>query len=479
LEQLDSSGQLDVIRTSHARYYIEFLIQSESEIKGGREQKKALDKIEADFHNIQAAWDWTLFNNNMDGIDRALETLYWFCKFRNRQYEGVELYLNAEAKFAPGPDRVNHSIWRRIATRRISLDQVAWLGEFNEKLKEIKSILIAVREEGDLAETAYALVTLGQLQSQLNLSDSLKSWEESQMILHKLGDKFSESWVLDLISMVYLLNGQLEERVNIAQQRLEIAKKSGDMFTMADAVGQIGFIVEMWGRYKEAEANYTEVLPVFRDLGDWVHTCEYIYHLGRLALLDGDIVRSKRLIAEGQVLERQFNIQSRGNWDIGPLIMILIAEEQYSQAIQQLQKIPPSIAITWIYYRPFGLAYAMCGMGNFEAAKPHLWKAIKTANDLNYIGLKVQCLPAVAIIAAGNNQLERATELLSLATHHPARTPGLLEIIPLVTQLRTRLDAELTTEVFNEAWERGKNLDLDEVINTLLLEDTSKPTLTK
>ncbi|MCP4358399.1 MAG: hypothetical protein GY796_10325 [Chloroflexi bacterium] len=83
-------------------------------------------------------------------------------------------------------------------------------------------------------------------------------------------------------------------------------------------------------------------------------------------------------------------------------------------------------------------------------------------------GWQVQCLPAAALIAAADGNLEQATELLALAFHHPVAATGWLEVFPLITRLRARLEAELPAGVFAAAWERGKVLDLGETLTPLL-----------
>jgi hypothetical protein len=153
--------------------------------------------------------------------------------------------------------------------------------------------------------------------------------------------------------------------------------------------------------------------------------------------------------------------------------MILNAEEQYSKAAQRGRTIPSS-SIFGHFYTFFSsrvIAYAMCGMGDFAAARDHLSQALGKAIFYKAPGWQVQCLPAAALIDAADGNLERAAELLALAFHHPASATGWLGVFPLVTRLRTRLEAELPGDVYAKAWERGVELDLDETIATLLPED--------
>ena len=117
-------------------------------------------------------------------------------------------------------------------------------------------------------------------------------------------------------------------------------------------------------------------------------------------------------------------------------------------------------------------AYSQIGQGDFNAARESLWKALRSAATLQAAAWLAQCLPAGALLAASQNQLERATELLSLAFHHPAAATGWLEKFPLVVHLRDRLEEELSAQVLAEAWERGKALDLTETVNALIEELT-------
>jgi predicted ATPase len=469
LERLEHTGELDDTRKAHADYFLELLYRREADIKGGQDQKAALDEIEADFANIQAAWEWTLTLGDLEMLDRSLEALFWFCRIRNRTIEGVELHLHAEAQFAPGLDRISNTIWRRIAARRISLDQFAWVGDFESKLNEIGGILAIARQEGELAEVAFALETFGWLQWDIDMAAAIQILEESQSIYHSLGDTFSALQVMGWISWLYLETGHLEKRVEIIRQQLEMARKSGDRLTAADAQGVIGFVSERDGRYSEAGAKYHQVLPVFREYGDRWHTCEYLIRLGELAFLKGDFSQARQMIADGQVLARQFNIRNPYIFALSTLSMLHNAEEQYERGLETCQELTVSLPREAILILR-GMVYALCGLDDFVTAQVNLAKALEMTVSIEATGWKVQCLPAAALISNTEDQQERAAEMLALAYHHPAAATGWLDVFPLVTRLRARLEEELPTETFAAAWERGKTLDLDTTISNLLSE---------
>jgi len=325
-------------------------------------------------------------------------------------------------------------------------------------------------EAGDQTEADFALFTLGYLQLVTRSSDSLMNLEESLASYSNLGVSFYEIRVVDMISAFYLFRGELEERVRIARLRLELANKIGDRLTAADALAQIGFVAEITGRYVEAEYNYKGAIPIFGEYGDRYHKSECSSFLGMLTFLKGELSRARILVTEAMELARQFNQNLSMRFARGTLGIILCAEEKYEQAVELCQD--PALTDFWsgAFVGLRGMAYAMCGLGDFAAARDHLSNAVEMAVTVKATGWQVQCLPAAALIADSENQLEGAVELLALAFHHPAAT-GWLGIFPLVTRLRTRLETELSPQVFAQDWERGVALDLDETIAALLPDD--------
>jgi hypothetical protein len=68
-----------------------------------------LNEIEADLENMRAAWTWAVERKNHDAIERAIETLYWFCHSRRRYQEAEALFQLAWEGLAPQPGEEPHS----------------------------------------------------------------------------------------------------------------------------------------------------------------------------------------------------------------------------------------------------------------------------------------------------------------------------------------------------------------------------------
>jgi tetratricopeptide (TPR) repeat protein len=295
--------------------------------------------------------------------------------------------------------------------------------------------------------------------------------QESLAIYRELKDTFWEILQLEMISWMYQIHGHTEQRVKYTKQRLSLAQKLGAHLIVADATANLGFVDEMAGRYTAAEIKYEQALPIYLEYEYRSNYAGYLSDLAGLVLLRGDLNQARKLIGEAEVLVRQLSNPVVRNIPYGTLGMIHNLEENYSEAIRQNSKdLDVHNSRSFVFYQPKGLAYAHCGLGDFSSAKRHLREALDTAIKNDAAGWQVQCLPAAALIAAGEEQLERAVELLSLAYHQPAGVTGWLEIFPLVTHLRTRLKTELPTGKYAAAWERGENLDLAATVMTLLSE---------
>jgi hypothetical protein len=117
-----------------------------------------------------------------------------------------------------------------------------------------------------------------------------------------------------------------------------------------------------------------------------------------------------------------------------------------------------------------GLSIAACGTKDYHAVKQHILAALKIANQLQIPAFATLCLPLVAIVRAHNVEVEQAIEYMALAFNHTASSPDWLEQWSLLTDLRDDLKTEIGESAFEEAWKRGKNLNLQTVVKNILTE---------
>jgi ATP/maltotriose-dependent transcriptional regulator MalT len=74
----------------------------------------------------------------------------------------------------------------------------------------------------------------------------------------------------------------------------------------------------------------------------------------------------------------------------------------------------------------------------------------------------------MALLLCDDGEYARAAELLGLTLNHAASPRGWFDNWPLLTRKCNQLQNALGSEAYAAAWERGKQLTLDEVINNLI-----------
>ena len=78
-------------------------------------------------------------------------------------------------------------------------------------------------------------------------------------------------------------------------------------------------------------------------------------------------------------------------------------------------------------------------------------------------------MPVAAILLERAGQAVTATELLALSFHHPQSASGWLKKWPLITSLCSSLAQALGEGGYRQAWDRGRQLNLEAALNSLPL----------
>jgi len=185
-----------------------------------------LNEVEADFENMRAAWTWAVERRNYDAIDRAIETLHWFCHSRRRYQEAGTLFRLAREGLAPRPGEEPHPVWAKIAARYPAPDE--------DHRTQIERSLMIAQERGDQAEIAYCLYALGnatvwpQSPEERDLAQGIAYYEQSLAHYRDLDDKFYIAEVLGRIGWCYQSMGQQDDAVEFARQSLDQSLEIGD-----------------------------------------------------------------------------------------------------------------------------------------------------------------------------------------------------------------------------------------------------------
>lgn len=117
-----------------------------------------------------------------------------------------------------------------------------------------------------------------------------------------------------------------------------------------------------------------------------------------------------------------------------------------------------------------GLAIAGCGLEDYMSAKRNICLALKQSIKLHSPSFSILCLPVASIILAYDVNPESAVELIALAFTYPDSGLAWMKKWPLIVELEADLETELGAPLYAEVWERGRYLDLEQVVNDLVKE---------
>jgi predicted ATPase/DNA-binding SARP family transcriptional activator len=470
--ELELAGQIQAARDAHCRYYVDFLHQREADVKG-RRQVAALNEIEADFDNARAAWRWAASSKVYKYVDRALESLYWYCVMRNRYQEILELLHIGHERLAPATGESPHLIWGRVMARAPSPGRV-----FAEPLAEVKlrleTALAMAREHGDQALEAFCLWRLGVavFNDKDDFSEPLGCCEQSLAIYQALGDRFHQAQLLDLTGLWYLRLNQSERGARLMQQGADLRRLMGDKVGLQISLRSLGWIAYHRGRFDEAVSCWQEAFQLAHEIRG--HQESTYRHTGMawLALFNrGDLVTVQSIAEEMQT--RAIEINSQEWMRQAQILFGFLAgmAEDYATCRRFMRQVAYRRKYTYnIAWMMMGLCLAACGLGEMQAARQYLQQVLEMSLARKWTAVIAQCLPFAAVIAADAGEAVRAVELLALASHHPLSPKGWLQRWSLLTRLRAELETALSPTTFISSWEQGQAFELEATAEALLKE---------
>ncbi|MCB0165000.1 MAG: protein kinase [Anaerolineae bacterium] len=292
-EKLKASGKTGAARRSHALFYARFLHQLEADLKG-KKQVEALDQIDADFENVEAAWRWALDQKNYAVIGQSLRSLGYFCYFRSRSHAFKALFFQARNRLAPGDQEKPHPVWGRIL-----LAEYFFAGPDEIDRVQIERGLAIVKQHGEQEVIATGLAILGEIALHADeTAEALSYFETSLNHFRAANDRFNIARVLYLLAYTYRFLGQPDKAIDFARQSLEMSRGAGDKFWAAQSLVNTGVIALYTGNFSEAEVYLQEANNTYRDMGYKAGLAASGIDLAKLAFLRGEVARADTLNKE-------------------------------------------------------------------------------------------------------------------------------------------------------------------------------------
>jgi predicted ATPase/DNA-binding CsgD family transcriptional regulator len=468
-EHLETVGERSDVQRRHAQYYADFLQTREIDIKG-RRQIAAVKEIDDDFDNVHVAYTWMLAHRQFQMVSQVVETLFRYGNDYNHALEIQAFWRWAQSQLAPQPGEAAHPAWGRLLSRAVYVipQEVA-----TPTQNKVEMALDMARSQNDVVEVGFSLWALGWLSLvQNDYSRAIPYFEESLTWYRQLTDRFMQAYYL--AETYYWLGisqqnlGEPQVCTRCFQQSLELNRENGDRLHEAFLLCTLGIMALLSGRAQESEHLFHEFYSVEQLMGNQPDTGRLLW-LGLTALLKGEYEEAES--AGEAVLKRATELGYPGikRHALEIIGVAVCMEGNYLRGkwpYDEVEALPGRVFIMPI--ARWGLTLASCGLSEYDEALRHVEALHELGTSYQMPLALFLSLAPLAVILAHAGEPERAVELLGLAFSYPSGIMGWMERWPLLTRLRANLEAELGSDAYAVAWERGKTLELETVIAELL-----------
>ncbi len=259
LEKLAAGGEEAAIRSRHANYFVEFLLETEPQC-WQLDPIKALNRIEADYQNIQSAFNYSLQTGNVENI--------W------KIYGSMGTYWVAKGRFSEAAD------WFHKA--RINIDSVT--GEYATRIdpytfaKAFFAAGAVYAYTGQLESSATFLRASARIFEASDASQSLASvYTYLGIILISLGDPAAKEYLLKAIDLGFktgakmavisgltflaeacTTTGDFQKAQEYLEKVEELSKEWGSAFGLGMASFQRANLYYYEGEFAKAADGYLE-----------------------------------------------------------------------------------------------------------------------------------------------------------------------------------------------------------------------------
>jgi predicted ATPase/DNA-binding NarL/FixJ family response regulator len=386
----------------------------------------------------------------------------YYVEFLSQKWEPLRTHRQRVALDEIGLEIDNvHTAWQWIVSHR-KVDQInkaaSSLWYFHDLLdRNLEAVELfgqAIEALRSISTDNEATVVLGRLLGQQAwfygslgfMAKGKAVIEESLAILRRLGSQQDILIPLNslCLTLYHFISDDFTEIQQAAQEGLRIASGAGDLWSEGRFLNWLAYSLVMQQQYVEARRIGEESLEIAEETGDlWLRACVRSVSLGDAAYGLGDFAEAKRLYQQALALFEEVGMPwglGKSNRDLGNVALsahsYAEAENDYKQSLR--------------FYRQSGQLF-------------------ETMNTL--IG--------ITDLLAAQGDREQAVALLTLVLQYPENSTATTD---KAERRLTELQAELSADVYAAARERGKALDLDEVIKTLLADlkpsiEAASPTL--
>ena len=385
-EQLAASGESDMIRAAHARYFANLATDIEA-ARTGLADPRLADAMTAEVSNLRAALDWLRFNGDAGVTLRMAASLWPLWLEHGAVTEGRKLLADCLTQPAA---RADSFAWARAAATLAMLVQAhgdhAMVTEWSAA-----ALTTCAPHDGHGAGTALTARGLDAM-VRGDFAQARHDLWEARNRFGAVGDPRSGSWALRHLASIAVRTGE-GDALQLAEEGLLLVKEKGSALDVAKVLQTLGVARAAGGDLAGALRAWRESLALFRERGDEWGVADALSCLGAATCESGDAAWGLRLLRK---------------------------------ALDGFTKIgdPEGIALT------LGrIGWVTRALGDLDAAERHFDACLRLAHSSGANLQYVNCLYG----RAANALLRREPHAAAIALRDAFAVPGLATTRPMLT----------------------------------------------
>jgi tetratricopeptide (TPR) repeat protein len=329
-EELAGSGEADVVRSRHLRYFLTLAETAEPELRGPHQQEW-FDRIEADHDNFRQALAWS--QGGAEGPEAGLRlaaALARFWEVRGYMSEGRERLTALLA--APGAPQGTLTRSRALAAAA----QLAYRqSDYAATRSLFEASLSISRALDDPKGVAVALVGLGNAATEVGDYETAPAlFQEALTIRRSLHDARGTANALLNLGWCAMRPGDWAQARIYLEEALGLYRAEQDTSGTAMALSGLGEAALRSGDTDRALALLKESLGLRRELGDKWGSAVSLGSLGWAALEQGSLGQAANYLRESLALRRELSDRGGIAWCLERLAAVALKERQFERAVR-------------------------------------------------------------------------------------------------------------------------------------------------
>lgn len=298
-DRLTDADEVEATAARHARHYFRF----GAAVRDGllsREQALWIPRIEDDLDNVRACFEWAVVND-MESALRLTLDLERYERFARRG--GVQEWLDRSMAAASAPSEMRaHALTNRSLRKSLQ-------GRHAEARDLANASLECARTIGSPLYEGKALVALAvaagedPIESERKVMWSL--FDNAEELIRSTGDAHEIAHVLNAHGYMRFRAGDPDTARPKLREGLLLARELEDLLLITLVEGSLADAENGAGNHDAAKAGWKRELELAGAVGSLMAAFEGLTGLGRLAVDDGDVLRSLTLLAAADELLRQ------------------------------------------------------------------------------------------------------------------------------------------------------------------------------